>query len=242
VFEIGNSLREARLRQGIDYSRVEADTMIRGKYLQALEEERFEVLPGETYVKGFLRTYADYLGLDGQLYVDEFNSRFVSADEPPPQPRARTRQRTRTVEANFIAVALAGIVAVTLLVVVAWRIGSEPTRDVPLANSPTTTPQAGVRGAQSGSKKAVGKARLARLVVRAADGDCWLQIRVGSGGGNLLYEGTLEQGQALRFARKRLFMVVGAGENLDARVNGKAIELPSDDSVVVGPKGVRRAL
>jgi cytoskeletal protein RodZ len=69
VFEIGNSLREARLRQGYELPRVEADTKIRAKYLKALEEEHFEVLPGETYVKGFLRTYAEYLGLDGILVV-----------------------------------------------------------------------------------------------------------------------------------------------------------------------------
>ena len=242
MFEIGNSLREARLRQRIDYPRVEAETMIRGKYVQALEEERFDVLPGETYVKGFLRTYADYLGLDGQLYVDEFNSRFASVDEPPPQPRGAARARARTVEANFVAVALAGIVAVTLLVVVAWRIGSEPNRDVPLANSPTTTPQAGAQGAQGGAKPAGGKAKVARLLVRASAGDCWLEIRAGSVAGDLLYQGTLEQGQSLRFARKRLWMVVGAGANLDAAVNGKTIELPSNDSVIVGPKGVRRAL
>jgi hypothetical protein len=70
MFEIGNSLREARLRQGFDLARVEDDTKVRAKYLQALEDERFEVLPAETYVKGFLRTYAEYLGLDGQL-MDE---------------------------------------------------------------------------------------------------------------------------------------------------------------------------
>src|SRR4029450_3954127 len=81
VFEIGNSLREARLRQGLEIPRIEADTKIRGKYLRALEEEQFEVLPGDTYVKGFLRTYADYLGLDGQLYMDEYNSRFAMAEE-----------------------------------------------------------------------------------------------------------------------------------------------------------------
>jgi cytoskeleton protein RodZ len=56
VFEIGNSLREARLRQSLEMSRVESDTKIRGKYLRALEDEQFEVLPGDTYVKGFLRT------------------------------------------------------------------------------------------------------------------------------------------------------------------------------------------
>ncbi len=78
VFEIGNSLREARSRRQIELPQAELATKIRVKYLRALEEERFETLPSQTYVKGFLRTYADYLGLDGQLYVDEFNSRYVS--------------------------------------------------------------------------------------------------------------------------------------------------------------------
>ena len=241
MFEIGNSLREARLRQNVDYPRVEADTMIRSKYVKALEEERFDVLPGETYVKGFLRTYADYLGLDGQLYVDEFNSRFASVEEPPPQPRRPTRTRTRTVEANFVAVALAGIVAVTLLVVVAWNMGSDGNRGVPLSNSPTTTDEAGVQAAQGGAP-ASKKATLARLVLRASRGDCWLEVRAGSSTGTLLYQGTLEQGQTQRFARKRIWMVVGAGGNLDATLNGKAVELPSNASFVVEPKGVRREL
>ena len=80
MFEIGNSLREARLRQGLDFFEIEQSTKIRGKYLRALEDEQFEVLPAQTYVKGFLRSYADYLGLDGQLYVDEFNSRYVRGE------------------------------------------------------------------------------------------------------------------------------------------------------------------
>ena len=77
VFEIGNSLREARVRQQLDFPEIEQATKIRGKYLRALEDEHFDALPGQTYVKGFLRTYADYLGLEGQLYVDEYNSRYV---------------------------------------------------------------------------------------------------------------------------------------------------------------------
>src|SRR5436309_1521369 len=59
MFEIGNSLREARLRQHLDFPQVEQATKIRGKYLRALEEEQFEVLPSQTYVKGFLRTYVE---------------------------------------------------------------------------------------------------------------------------------------------------------------------------------------
>ncbi len=92
MFEIGSSLREARERQEITLPQVEAGTKIRGKYLRALEEERFDQLPAETYVKGFLRTYAEYLGLDGQLYVDEYNSRYVATEEEPPiRPDACSR-------------------------------------------------------------------------------------------------------------------------------------------------------
>ena len=98
MFEIGNSLREARLRQGLEFPEIEQATKIRGKYLRALEEESFDVLPAQTYVKGFLRSYADYLGLDGQLYVDEFNSRYVRGEldeeeQPfrPPAPSGRGR-------------------------------------------------------------------------------------------------------------------------------------------------------
>src|SRR5207248_9497405 len=59
MFEIGNSLREARVRQGLDYPQVELATKIRAKYIRALEEEQFELLPTGTYIKGFLRSYAE---------------------------------------------------------------------------------------------------------------------------------------------------------------------------------------
>src|SRR5580765_4618020 len=81
MFEIGNSLREARQRKELDFPELEQGTKIRAKYLRALEDEQFETLPSSTYVKGFLRTYADYLGLDGQLYVDEYNVRYGSGEE-----------------------------------------------------------------------------------------------------------------------------------------------------------------
>src|SRR3954470_3967153 len=133
MFEIGTSLREARVRQGVDLLEAERATKIRGKYLRALEDEEFETLPAQTYVKGFLRNYAEYLGLDGQLYVDEYNSRFVvEAGEEPFRPRRSTPVRTRRqrrFEANVVLFALLGIAALTALVIAAWRFGGgdEPT-------------------------------------------------------------------------------------------------------------------
>ena len=64
MFELGSSLREARVRRGVELAQVAAETRIRTRYLQALEDERFELLPGSVYGKGFLRAYADYLGLN----------------------------------------------------------------------------------------------------------------------------------------------------------------------------------
>ena len=148
MFEIGNSLREARLRRGVDFAQAELATKIRGKYLRALEDEQFALLPAQTYVKGFLRTYAEYLGLDGQLYVDEFNSRFVSGtDEHEPRARrsaARPQQRRhRRIETNVVLVALAAIAILTVVVISAWKAGdgtSPPVRTV--AKKPAPKPVA----------------------------------------------------------------------------------------------------
>ena len=124
MFEIGNSLREARVRRGVDYAQAELATKIRGKYLRALEEEQFSLLPAQTYIKGFLRTYAEYLGLDGQLYVDEYNSRFVTGGDEH-EPRVRRSpvrpERHRRIETNVVLIALAAIAILTVIVISAWK-------------------------------------------------------------------------------------------------------------------------
>src|SRR2546428_2842441 len=89
VVEIGNALRSVRERRGLELREVERETRIRERYLAALEEERFERLPARAYAKGFLRVYADFLGLDGRLIVDEFNERFPEADQPEHEPPKR---------------------------------------------------------------------------------------------------------------------------------------------------------
>jgi cytoskeleton protein RodZ len=70
--EIGATLREARMRERIDVSEIEAQTKIRAKYLRALENEEWDLLPGPTFVKSFLRTYGNALGLDGRVLVEEY--------------------------------------------------------------------------------------------------------------------------------------------------------------------------
>jgi Helix-turn-helix domain len=77
--EIGETLRDARMRARIDVSEIEAKTKIRAKYLRALENEEWSLLPGPTFVKSFLRTYAQALGLDGKALVEEYR---LSHEDP----------------------------------------------------------------------------------------------------------------------------------------------------------------
>ena len=241
MFEIGNSLREARLRQGLEIPRIEADTKIRGKYLRALEEEEFEVLPGDTYVKGFLKTYADYLGLDGQLYLDEFNSRFATAEEISVAQSSTPRRRgQRRVESNFVVVALAGIVAVTVLVVVGLAGIGTGSDDPPVGETTTQSTPTDSTGTTTTSDDDESPPEPTKLVLTAARGDSFLQVRAGGVNGRLLWEGTLEQGQVQRFLKYRhLWLDLDEPQNLNAKVNGRRVELPSEAAVVlVTPRGV----
>jgi cytoskeleton protein RodZ len=221
LFEIGNSLREARLRQALDFPQIEQATKIRSKYLRALEEEAFEVLPAQTYVKGFLRSYAEYLGLDGQLYVDEFNSRYVRGDleeEAPLVPRGGGggwgRRRHSPMATSAVMVVLAIIGVVTALVFVAWRFGEEEAPRVPLPENAVTTP-------------AKPKPRAARLVMAAPQGkNTYLVVYGGSRVGRPIYEGTLEGGQARTVRGSKLWVFVSAPANLRLRLNGRAVEVP----------------
>src|SRR5256714_11219079 len=93
--EIGESLREARMRARIDVSEIEAKTKIRAKYLRALENEEWGLLPGPTFVKSFLRTYAQALGLDGKALVEEYRASHEGPSESVHEPIVSSSRRAR---------------------------------------------------------------------------------------------------------------------------------------------------
>src|SRR3954447_6563307 len=237
MFEIGNSLREARLRQTLDFPEIEQATKIRAKYLRALEDEQFDVLPAQTYVKGFLRSYAEYLGLDGQLYVDEYNSRFVvgGEEESPARPRRvapAPSSRGVQVQSRVVLLTLLGIVSVTALVIVAWTRG-EPQKKEPvgLGTTPAQTP-------------VVAKPRMTpvpvRMIVTAKRGNCWLEVHSGSATGRILFQGTLERGQKTHFNGRKLWITLDRPENLGTVVNGRSRVLPAGGvkTLIVTARGI----
>jgi cytoskeletal protein RodZ len=232
MFEIGNSLHEARVRQAVSLQAAEVGTKIRAKYLKALEEEQFDALPAQTYVKGFLRTYADFLGLDGQLYVDEYNSRFVAGAEDdgrPLRPRRSQvrpeRRRSGAFESRAVLVTLAGIAIVAALVIVAWKSGNGNQRGSLATQTPVAKPVA------TPARRAA--SNVAHLVVSAQGGNSLLEVHSGSAAGRLLFQGTLLRGKSVSFDGKRLWVDVTAPKNVVTRLNGRLHRIPGTKPRVV---------
>jgi cytoskeleton protein RodZ len=237
VFEIGSSLRDARTRRGLELSQIEQDTRIRPRYLQALEDERFDLLPGEAYAKGFLRTYADFLGLEGERFVDEYNSRFPVSEEAPAVKLARVKRRRSLLDTRFV-----GIPFVVLLALIGWQLarsGGGGHHPVAHTFSTPTTVTGAAPHVRVRTTTPVPAPVVARFVLAARHGPCWLSVRLGSETGRVVYEGTLEPGRTARFAGQRLWVRIGAPWNLLATLNGKPVVLPPAlGNVVVTPSGL----
>jgi len=216
MFAIGSSLKDARLRMGLDLATAAEATKIRSRHLQALEDEQFDVLPGQTYVRGFLKTYADFLGLDGQLYVDEYSSRFWVNEDGTPATRRKVRYRRKhhgRIEMNMIVLTLVAIVGVTALVIAAWKFGGPSTTTGQKQPLVPSTPRAAKREA------------LAHLTVTAHGGTSVIDVHVlRSAGrvGRLLFHGTLERGESQTFVQRNLWLSVSFPKHVTLALNGSS--------------------
>src|SRR4051794_41849788 len=119
------------MRQKIDIADVETATKIRAKYLRALENEEFGLLPGNTFVKTFLRTYAEYLGLDPQLLLEEYRAGYEPRSDSELQPysvAARGRQPREPRQRRRAAAGPPGPGTAVFWLGGAWPVASAPPR------------------------------------------------------------------------------------------------------------------
>ena len=229
MFDIGASLAAARETRGFSLADAERLTNVRSKYLAALERADFDVLPGRAYARAFLRTYATALGLEADRFVAAFEEMVPEPEDDPivvGTPRAR-----RIVRPAYVG----ALAAVALVVgVAAWGASSHGAKTIappqPTAAAAATPPptQPKVTTIQSH----LAPVKPAALVIRATRGDCWLQIRHGGPTGNVVWEGTLHTGAAVRFASPSLWVRFGAPGNVDATRGGKGVAGLSGSSPV----------
>jgi hypothetical protein len=239
MFEIGNTLREARMRRGLDIAECESATKIRAKYLRAMEEEHFDLLPSPAYVRGFLRTYAEFLDMDGQLVVDEYEHRFGGLDHPDlDQRRKHAPRRTqrpgagrgtparggrRRTEAHLLWAAIGGVMGIALVVWLGLGDSSTPppplnAGGVPLTTSPT---------AQDPATASPEAPELVRIrITGVGQFGSYVEIRGGGPGGREVYRGNIgaTESKALQVP-KAIWLRTGNAEGLEVRVNGKAYPL-----------------
>jgi hypothetical protein len=229
VFEIGNSLREARERQGLGYPEIELATKIRAKYIRALEEEDFTSIPGDAYIRGFLRTYAEYLGLDGDVYVDEYASRFITSwrDELPPRPERPRIRRTgeRPFERRAVLLVLAGIVLVVGLVFAAFRL-----------------PGSSTHGPGLGTMQRKHSAPAHQLVLRGVGRGTYVEVRHTRASGKVDLQATVEPGQTDRLPGARFYLLVRRPAGLRITLDGRPVSLPARKNlrILVTPKRTTR--
>jgi cytoskeleton protein RodZ len=229
--DIGETLREARMRRRIDMAEVESATKIRAKYLRALENEEWGLLPGPTFVKTFLRTYAEYLELDARSLVEEYKLRYErpAHGEAAPfaglggprsrQPRPRPRRRSRA------AFGPAAVVVVGVLVVLGalYLLGVSGPDDGP--GTPAGGPEATATATATPTARAADKQRKRATPTRVAlrleaTGDVYVCLTDGTGK-KLLDGVTLHAGdRSPRFSARRLHARFG-NANASMRVAGK---------------------
>jgi cytoskeleton protein RodZ len=232
--EIGETLREARMRRRIDMTEVEAATKIRAKYLRALENEEWDLLPGPTFVKTFLRTYAEYLELDPRLLVEEYRQRFerpstqdLTPFGPGMSSQRRRRQRPRRSAGPFLVVLIGILIlggALYLLGVV-W--GDSPGGETPQASATATaTASATATPAKSSSKsKKKKKAVPTRASLRLTAGATRVYVCVVDATGKAVINGDyLEPGKSTKTLRSQRFRMNFGNGDIRMRVGGKSFK------------------
>ena len=223
------------MRQRLDIADVEDRTKIRAKYLRALENEEFGMLPGPTFVKTFLRTYAEMLGLDPHVLVEEYRASYEHGDEieaplGPPAVAGRDRRHgPRIGPGSVILLVLVGIVAA----LVAIGLASDDEGGGDQASVPETTRSE--TKAKAAPKPAPPK-RVSLKVTPATPTYICVDHGVGT---PVVFENTIDSAQT--FHGKRVRVNLGK-RDVQLRMNGKAVRVtPGPDPVgfAFTPRGSR---
>jgi cytoskeleton protein RodZ len=240
---IGNTMREARNRRKLDLSEVETATKIRARYLRAIENEEWSVLPGGVYTRSFIRTYASYLGLDGErLAAEHRDERAPRGDRVPHVDPVQIGDGPRGNRPRLPQPALTAIVCLAVgvvLIAVALSGGSSG----PVSSSPSTS--GGGQGvAERSGEGSASPVREGMSLSLATDAEVWVCLLAADGrplvNGQILPAGA-EKGP---FRSGSFTVSFGNGE-VSMTIDGREAEIPATPSPIgyaVGAGGALKPL
>jgi cytoskeletal protein RodZ len=224
------------MRARLDVSEIEAKTKIRAKYLRALENEEWSLLPGPTFVKSFLRTYAQALGLDARALVEEYRLHHEGPSDPgfdpitstPPRQRQRP-PRSGPSTAYMISVAVVGLVIVLLIVLLATG-GSSPNKGTGTSTAAKSKAARPRRHATAAPAAQTSTQPLVALSLKPT-AEVYVCL-IGDNGRKLIPGTTLTAGESTRTFHARRFRLNLGNNAVTLYINGRARTVPPSSQAI----------
>jgi cytoskeletal protein RodZ len=240
---LGDILREEREKQNLTVKDVEMGTSIRALYISAIEENNYDVLPGEVYLKGFIKTYADFLNLDGSKMVDLYKRQqsdlkkdndilgeeIVNGPKFEKQPALESTTLEKPKFKKNLLTGFAALVVIGGIIYLGFGLDSEQVdKKLPVAEKQVSikTEKATEKVETNTTNQMKGVAITAKYT-----GDCWTQIEADN---KTIYEGTAKNGDVLSWQADNTIVVrVGNAGAVEINHNGKNMgKLGSSGDVV----------
>jgi len=235
------------MRARIDVSEIEATTKIRAKYLRALENEEWDLLPGPTFVKSFLRTYADTLGLDGKALVEEYRLQYEHPSEPPEPIVSSPRKVQRTPHAQGGGgrpsrgyMALIGVVGIVIVLLIVGLVSGGGGGSNTTKSTGAVTTAKGTHSRSGGARARTGTGTRTGAGGRPT-GDVSLTLRatgtvyvclIGESGHKLIAGRTLEAGESTpTFMAKRFELTLG-NNSVALTIDGIPRAIPASSQAI----------
>lgn len=240
--EIGNKLREAREARGLTLEEVEEETKIRRKYLQALEEEQFQILPGPIYAKAFLKNYARFLNIDVEETLEEYNRQFTG-DPPPEEPVKPAEERIKRAKVDIpgkprywlylaAAVVVAGLAFSVYYAAGGMGLNSpaDKAKQEVKQEPAQTPPQAGEQAQTPAGQPGAGQTGV-NMSLNVKNKDSWIRVIVD---GTPAFQGILSAGQSKSFeAKDKISIRLGNAGAVEVQVNGQNLGALGGDGDVI---------
>lgn len=242
--EIGETLRQARMRARIDVSEIEAKTKIRAKYLRALENEEWGLLPGQTFVKSFLRTYAQALGLDAKALLEEYRLSHETPNESTLEPIVSSPQRSRSRVPgggrspggpSRAYIALVGVVVLVIALLIVGLLSGGGSPKSPPRTSSSASSASARKGARSHHRTspASGTRALPAFVTLSLQPSARVYVcLIGDNGHKLIPGVELQPGATTPTYRARRFSITLGNASVKMFVDGTARTVPASSQAI----------
>jgi len=239
VQTVGEILRSEREKKGLSIKEIELATSIRTIYISAIEEGNYDIIPGEVYLKGFIRNYSNILGLDGQHIVDLYRqsqqNSITSNEEIVPnvnnssvkQPNKKTNHSIKWLTVSLLVICVVGG---------AWwwlldnpKSIQEPKVDKQQVQSAPIIPSQVIK--EQSAMPPTPAIKPVTIIAKYTD-QCWTSVTADN---KMIYEGTVHSGETLTWtAEQNITIKAGNAGGVDIVYNGQSLgKLGTKGEVIV---------